>query len=170
MEISKLFNENNLLFSTICQLRAASCNCSQNAMLCRCVCGGKCRLCRGSCKNITQTRARRRSSLQQRSREILRYISVLRRGLHWKCFQFVWSLTSRSNSQQDGRRPREACNKNVDSITNCVTRWQKQYSGASPNWRRRADMRSTIHAPRSVPLNKNAAARQQFCVSHIAFE
>ena len=156
--------------STICQLDAASCNCSQNAMLCRCVCGGKCRLWCGSCKNITQTRARRRSSLQQRSREILRYISVLRRGLHWKCFQFVWSLTSRSNSQQDGRRPREACNKNVDSITNCVTRWQKQYSGASPNWRRRADMRSTIHAPRSVPLNKNAAARQQFCVSHIAFE
>jgi hypothetical protein len=39
--------------STICQLRTASCNRPPNAMLCGCVCPGKCQLCYGSCKNIT---------------------------------------------------------------------------------------------------------------------
>jgi hypothetical protein len=119
---------------------------------------------------ISLRRERAAAAASNRDRGNITIYQCVTAGATLEVFSVCLVTASRSNSQQDGRRPREACNKNVDSITNCVTRWQKQYSGASPNWRRRADMRSTIHAPRSVPLNKNAAARQQFCVSHIAFE
>jgi hypothetical protein len=126
------------LVGTICQLGAASCNCSQKAMLCDCVCGGKCQLCYGSCKNITQTCARRRRDRQQRSRKIILYISMLSRELHSSCFSLFGRGHRAQFRSRDGRYPRKARNNTVDLITNCVTHWQRRRCGASPNWRRQS--------------------------------
>jgi hypothetical protein len=100
--------------------------------------GGNVQLCYGSCKNITQTRTRRRCDSQQRSRKMILTISMLRRDPHLNCFSLFGRGHRAQFRSRDGRCPRKACNKTVDSITNCVTHWQRRRCRASPNWRRQS--------------------------------
>jgi hypothetical protein len=154
MEISKLFNENNLLFSTICQLRAASCNCSQNAMLCGCVREGKCQLCYGSGKNITQMPVRRGSGCQQRSSKILLYIRVLRGAcIRSVLVCLVADITLKIAAGLVDVRAQRATRPSIRSPIARRNVAEQVQIGVG-----RADMRSTIHAlHRAAALNKKCS-------------
>src|ERR1700722_17574290 len=90
---------------TICQLCAGSCNRPPNAMLCACVCPGKCQLCYGSCKNITGSSGDDgvRFARSKPNNNINHDVASYSDGGAFGC---VSSETSRSNSQHKQQVPR----------------------------------------------------------------